>query len=615
MLLRKSQDLHTETLGKISMSLLTDDHLTRLSFSVYENPTVYAFLIGSGHSRAAEIPTGWEITLDLIRRLAMMQGEEDQPDWAAWYREKAGKEPDYSELVGELGLSRDERRSILHSYIEPTDDDRAEGRRVPTAAHYALADLVKLGYVRVIITTNFDRLLESAMREREIEPTVISSVDALKGAEPLIHSNCYLLKLHGDYKDSRILNTDNELSNYPPEYDAILDRIFDEHGLIVCGWSGEWDHALRAAILRCPARRYTMYWTARGKLSAQAEELISQRKGCPVTIADADSFLVEIRDRIEILARTHRQNPQSVDLLVNSTKRYLGQPEFRIQLDELLTIETHSLVEKLNAAGLTGHGNWNADEFRRRVAIYEAISEPLARMAGVLGRWGNDDEIPHMKDIVRFLFDHANREREGLVSLISLQCYPAVLMVTAYGLGLVRSQRWRALHDLLSSELESRNSADSSRIVEKLFLWSWEGGDNQYWRLYEGMERHKTALSDHLCALFEKWGESYVGIVSDFEELYETWEIIGSLTYCECYTVEQLQESLSNDSMSGRVWMPVGRSAWNDRNRRRIIRLIRADEMRQSLLDAGLCKGHTEFLEAAIKNLEQTAGRVAWMRW
>ena len=321
------------------MTLLIDDHLTRLSFSIYENRGVYAFLIGSGLSRAAQIPTGWEITLDLIRRVAMAQGEEEQADWITWYRKKTGKEPDYSQLVGELGLSADERRAILHSYIEPTAEDREEGRKLPTAAHYAIADLVNLGYVRVIITTNFDRLMESALRERGVEPTIVAGVDMLKGAEPLTHSTCYLLKLHGDYKDSRIMNTEMELSTYPPEYDTLLDRIFDEHGLVVCGWSGEWDHALRAAISRTPARRYSMYWAARGKPSSGAEDLIAQRNGVLVAIADADTFLADIRNRAETLSRTHRQNPQSIELLVNSTKRYLGRPEHRIELDELLTSE------------------------------------------------------------------------------------------------------------------------------------------------------------------------------------------------------------------------------------------------------------------------------------
>ena len=326
----------------IPMSILTNDQFTQLSFSIYENRGIYAFLVGSGLSRAAEIQTGWEITLDLIRRVALVQGEEDQLDWAAWYREKTGKEPDYTALVSELGLSPDERRSILHSYIEPTAEDREQGRKIPTDAHYAIADLVQSGYVRVIVTTNFDRLLESALRERGVEPTVVAAVDALKGAEPLAHSDCYLLKLHGDYKDARILNTDNELSEYPPEYDALLDRIFDEHGLVVCGWSGEWDHALRAAILRCPNRRYSMFWAARDELGEDAEKVIAHRKGILIRVEDADTFLVGTRDRIETLARTHRQNPQSIDLLVSTTKRYLSKAEHHIQLDDLLTSEARS---------------------------------------------------------------------------------------------------------------------------------------------------------------------------------------------------------------------------------------------------------------------------------
>jgi hypothetical protein len=244
------------------MTILAGDSLTQLAFSMYESKGMYALLLGSGLSRAAEIPTGWEITLDLIRRVALAQGEEDQPNWATWYQEKTGKEPDYSALLAELAATAEERRAILHRYIEPTEEDRAEGRKIPTAAHRAIARLVQNGYIRVIVTTNFDRLMENALRELGIEPTVVASVDALAGAEPLSHSKCYILKLHGDYKDARILNTEAELSKYPKKYDALLDRIFDEHGLVVCGWSGNWDHALRSAFLRAPNRRYPVFWAA-----------------------------------------------------------------------------------------------------------------------------------------------------------------------------------------------------------------------------------------------------------------------------------------------------------------------------------------------------------------
>ena len=245
------------------MTLLQNDPITQLAFSVYENKGVFAVLLGSGLSRSAEIPTGWEITLDLVRRVAAAQGVTEQSDWAKWYREKTGQEPNYSVLLEEIASSPDERRAILHRYIEPDAQDREEGRKTPTKAHHAIAHLVRAGYVRVIVTTNFDRLMENALREQGVEPTVVASADALAGAEPLTHSRCYVLKLHGDYKDARILNTDQELSAYPDGYNRLLDRIFDEHGLIICGWSGEWDHALRAAFLRAPNRRYPVYWAAR----------------------------------------------------------------------------------------------------------------------------------------------------------------------------------------------------------------------------------------------------------------------------------------------------------------------------------------------------------------
>ena len=89
-----------------------------------------------------------------------------------------------------MASSPEERRSILHSYIEPNEEDRQEGRKIPTAAHHAIAELVHGGYIRVILTTNFDRLMENALRERGIEPTIVSSVDALVGAEPLTRSTC-----------------------------------------------------------------------------------------------------------------------------------------------------------------------------------------------------------------------------------------------------------------------------------------------------------------------------------------------------------------------------------------------------------------------------------------
>lgn len=592
--------------------MLADDQLTRLAFSIHENKGVYAMLLGSGLSRAAEIPTGWEITLDLVRRVALAQGVGEQPDWAEWYRATHGREPDYSEIVGELGLSASERRAILHGYIEPSAMDREERRKQPTKAHEAIADLVRDGFIRVIVTTNFDRLLENALRERGVEPTVVASVDALRGAQPLTHSSCFILKLHGDYMDARILNTSEELTAYPPEYDALLDRILDEYGLIVCGWSGEWDHALRTAILRAPTRRYSMFWAARGAHGAGAAEIIAQRASVVVPITGADAFFTSLRESVGTLERTRRRNPRSIELLVASTKRYLARLEDRILLDELVASEVETLKERLGAPSFLPHGAWSPDEFRSRVAAYEAATEALARMVGVMGRWGDGSETKLVADIIRALHAHAEEGGNGLVAWINLRAYPAVLLLTSYGIGLTRSRRWQALREVLTNEIESRYHNKPERIVDRLFLWSWQGADDQFWHNLEDLKGIRVPLSEHLYRVFADWAHSFQGVVPNFDELFETWEVLASFCHLEQTSIDDLKASLSNGDPRNFVWMPVGRSGWHRDLRERILRAVQTEPMLTELRIAGLAKGSTEFVPLAAQNLQRIASRRDW---
>ena len=154
------------------------DPINSLAFSVHANRGVYALLLGSGVSRAAKIPTGWEITLDLIDQLADLSGDSPAAP-EAWYREKYDKEPDYSALLEDLAKTPAERQQLLRRYWEPTPEEREQGDKAPTAAHRAIAKLVADGYIKVIITTNFDRLIESALGEEGVQPQVLSTVDQI----------------------------------------------------------------------------------------------------------------------------------------------------------------------------------------------------------------------------------------------------------------------------------------------------------------------------------------------------------------------------------------------------------------------------------------------------
>src|ERR1700756_2872542 len=106
------------------------DPIDSLAFSIHANPGVYAILVGSGISRSAKIPTGWEITLELVQKLAALSGENCDDDPESWYQTKFSKDQDYSEILDGWAKSPAARQQLLKPYWEPTPDEREEGAKL-----------------------------------------------------------------------------------------------------------------------------------------------------------------------------------------------------------------------------------------------------------------------------------------------------------------------------------------------------------------------------------------------------------------------------------------------------------------------------------------------------
>ena len=394
-----------------------------LAFSIQANPGVYAVLIGSGVSRAANIHTGWEITLDLIRQLTELDEEKNDLDPVSWYQQKFDREPDYSDLLDNLAKTPAERQQLLRRYFEPDDTEREQGKKEPTVAHRAIAALAKQGFIKVIVTTNFDRLVETALKDAGIEPTILSFPDQIQGALPLIHMpQCCVFKVHGDYLDSRIRNTPTELDEYPPEFDQLLDRIFDEFGLIVCGWSGEWDSALRSAICRAKSRRFTTYCTVRGEPSDKAQKLIEHRRAQVIPIADADTFFQTVQEHVESIETFSRPHPLSTEAAVASLKRYLPEPRYRIQLSDLINTTVEEIVEMTSGEAFSVEGvSLTRESVTERVHRYEVACETLLAMALIGGYWAEKEHYPIWQQALQRL--SSRRYSSGTVVWLNLQSY------------------------------------------------------------------------------------------------------------------------------------------------------------------------------------------------
>ena len=425
-----------------------------LAFSVAANPGVYALLVGSGVSRSGGIPTGWDIVMDLLAKLAASYAVPGDVDPVDWYREKFGQEPEYSSLLDELARTPAERQQLLRPYFEPNEDERERGEKQPTDAHRAIAKLVADGYVRIIVTTNFDQLIETALRDAGVTPTVLSTADQVKGSLPLVHTPCCVLKVHGDYTDPGILNSPSELSTYSLAMDRLLDQIFDQFGLIVCGWSAEWDVALCSAITRAPSRRFSTFWASRGAPGEAARKLIQHRDAQTIAIENADIFFQEVQETVASIAQFSQSHPLSAQAAVETLKRYLSSPEHRIRRADHID----SVVRRLTAA-LVG-GDFPLDEtptqeaFLTRVRAYESACSTLLPMAVVGGYWAEEDYIQDWERAIRQLC-HV-RDVPGNTWWVGLRNYPALLLLYALGFGLVKSDRLALLGRLFNINTERR---------------------------------------------------------------------------------------------------------------------------------------------------------------
>ena len=426
------------------------DKVVLAAHALHTSPGTYAVLLGSGLSSSAHILTGWKITLDLAQRVAAIEGD-DPDDPEEWYRARFGKAPDYSELLETLGPTPSERREILRSYIEPTPEDLARGQRVPTDAHQAVARLAASGHIGVILTTNFDRLVETALTAAGVSHDVIATDDALAGARPIGQAPCVVVKLHGDYQDSRIRNTEKELAEYSEAFNDLLDRVLDEYGLIICGWSATWDPALRAAIGRLPNRRYTAWWVDIDNLSSKAAALAHARRALVIDNMDADTFFGSLSSKVAALAEADRPHPISVAVAVAELKHLLPDPAQRIRVHDLFCGEARRVRSVCNDTTTfpldlpPNRRSFDREMMEARVEAYEGQTELLEGLFAVGCGWDTDPRP--FAEALKITAD-ISRMAGGNEYLLYLRRYPALRCLYAGGIAAVYQQRWDTLRAL-----------------------------------------------------------------------------------------------------------------------------------------------------------------------
>jgi hypothetical protein len=580
------------------------DPLVSLAFSLQSNKGAYALLVGSGVSRSAGIPTGWEITLDLVRKLASASGKEIGSNAEEWFLAEYGKTPDYSELLDQLCKAPSERQQYLKQFFEPNEDEREQGLKAPTAAHHAIAAMMAEGYIRVIVTTNFDRMLEQALEAKGIVPVVIANADQVKGMLPLAHQKYCIIKVHGDYLDTRIKNTASELESYAPEMDQLLDRVCDEFGLIICGWSGVWDPALRSAIVRAPSRRFSSYWAARGKINHTADELVNNRGMTQISIEGADKFFSALSDNLESLREFDRPHPLSVQAAVASVKRYLVEDRYRIKLSDLMTDAVDDARARWKVSGIElGSPDPSDATLVARMQSYDVGSETLIALGAAIGKWGRPEHHQLISDTLVNLCAIEKAQGRTFALWSDLARYPATIFFYAFGIAATQSKNYELLGLILRSKIYNKNYEEKILIGEILSVFIVT--KQKISRLF-GDQNYYTPVNIWLENLMRKslFNNVLVDTYNDpFSMNFDQFELFATLAY---------RDQMRN--LSQRI--PVGCWGWRYQNRAKILEQIKLDidlvGGEGVLARLGLFSSDIICAKQEIDNIEQFSQKLNW---
>ncbi|MFF3313531.1 SIR2 family protein [Streptomyces sp. NPDC002952] len=337
------------------------------------------------------------------------------------------------------------RQSQLARYFQPQEGDEP-GAKGPTPAHRAIAQLVRRGSIRVILTTNFDRLTERALEEAGISPQIISRPSQIEGMMPLPHAPVTVIKLHGDYADLDQLNTVDELETYDPAQQELLKRVLDEYGLLICGWSADWDTALVRALEGVRPRRYPMFWSSFSTLGEAAKRLTAQHNAAVIHGMTADDLFSDLQQRIEALDRMTAP-PITRDMAVTRLKRALPDPVRRIEATDLVHQATTDILDRTAAASRPLSGPVFDESVRGYRADCDILLHLLAH--GVFHDDGTHDAL-WLRAVERLTRMRSSFSGSFHEALEALRHYPALLATWTMGVTAVIARREEFLATILT---------------------------------------------------------------------------------------------------------------------------------------------------------------------
>lgn len=319
------------------------------------------WFLGAGGSRSSGLPTATDLTWDLKLRHYCARENQDVVAHDVSNRAVQARIQTYMDSKGFPPLWDPTEYSFYFELVFGKDytaqqrylaDALATERISSTIGHRALAALLHLGLARIIFTTNFDEVVESAYASIAGKNLTTFHLEGSYAALEALNAERFpfYAKVHGDFRYQTVKNLSEDLLHNDREIQKCLVAAAARFGMIVSGYSGRDGNVMamfREAIDQNNAFPSGLYWTVTriSFVEASVRELMgyAHSKGVKGGIVETGTF-------DEMLAKIWRmvaeKNPD-VDAKVRSTMTQ----QVRIPLPP---VGTAYPVLRTNALQITG---------------------------------------------------------------------------------------------------------------------------------------------------------------------------------------------------------------------------------------------------------------------
>jgi hypothetical protein len=346
-------------------------------------------------------------------------------------------------------------------------------------------------------------------------------------------------------------------------------------------------------------------------ISEQLDALVNRIDEARGQFAEGDLGQVPIETRVALvrglaedisgLAKMVLPDKTTSDLTPGRFKELLADERHRIRLHDSLIGQVRVLRNQLDEENFPVFNvhNVNIQDYLTRVERYEALATPLLAIMAAGGYWADEERACLLGRCLGRLADPSD-DRNGLVSLLNLRLYPALLLTYACGIGAVMAGRYTTLASLLVS---SRTWKDNKQQPLVRALAQKDVIDGSILQHRPELERHKAPVSDHLFDLLREPLLTCAIDEGEYLRAFDRFEYLFALVYGD------LSEQKSS---AGHIWGPPGCFLW----RRNILEEVEREIADQAEgwppLRAGLFGGSVERVKHVKQQIDAIVHRSGW---